>query len=103
MNCQITEMFLRLAKFGMRLRITLEVDFSHGLMKITIMLNYCANKMPSQISQNMFSQKTGVTFVLISEVVLYINYHWVELICHLLISEERQVLCGAGILALYLH
>lgn len=53
-------MFLRLAKYGTRLRVTLEVDFSHGLMKITIMLNYCANKMPSQISQNMFSQKIKV-------------------------------------------
>lgn len=60
-----------------------------------IMFNYCVNRIPSHISQNMFSQKRKVTFVLISKVVLCINYHWMELICHL--SEENifKVPCRA--------
>lgn len=61
------------------------------------MFNYCVNRIASHISQNMFSQKIQVTFVLISKVVLYINDHWMELICHCLSEETNfKVPCRAG-------
>ena len=60
-------------------------------MKIRkIMFNYCVNRILSHISQNTLSQKIKVTFVLISKVVLNINYHWMELICHCLSGEKSS-------------